>query len=358
VFSITILVMQLASTQYSSRVLRTFLEDRLTKLSMAVFVASFVFALVLLPEIRDGASGHEPFVPALSTFAAFLLALLSVGLFVQYIDHMAHSIRAIHVVRRVGEETRQSIERWCPHTVSLSGPGATPEPPPPHRVIPHAGRAGVVTAIDEGALLELASRAEVVIALVPEVGHFVPRGAPLFRLSGPGAVPLEALRDAVVFADERTLHQDPAFGLRQLVDVAERALSPGINDPTTAVQALDQLHDLLRLLATREFPPVERRDADGRVRVLIPRPDWPAHVRLALDEVRHFGQGSIQVARRLEALLRDLAAVAPAHRQPVIAEQQRLLEQDIARHFETRVERELASQPSMEGHGSANERPP
>lgn len=354
VFSITILVLQLASSQYSSRVMRTFLEDRATKLSMATFVGTFVFAMMLLPEVRDGVKGGDPFVPAVSLVTAFAFALLSLGVLIRYVHHMAHSIRAITVIRRVGEETRQSLDGWCAGPVCEPTP--TPELPrgPPARELAHELRGLVLTALDDARLFELAEQHDAVIALVPEVGAFVPQGGLLFRCWGARLPPDEQLREALVFGEERTVHQDPGFGFRQLVDVAERALSPGVNDPSTAVQAIDQLHDLLRLLATRELPPVARANADGRPRLVVPRHDWTAFVRLALDEVRHFGEGSIQVARRLQAVLDDLTAVAPPHRRAVLREQQQLLDQSVARGFPFRLERAVAAQPSTEGHGSTS----
>jgi uncharacterized membrane protein len=352
VFSITILVLQLASQQFSPRVLRTFLEDRYTRFSMGMFVGAFVYALALLPQVREERPDRPAFVPALSIFVAFVLVLVCVGVFVRYIHHMAQSIRAVHIIRRVADETRQSIEALYPEGVLEEGPPAPALPDgPPDQVFPHDRPAGVVTAVDAEALMRLACERDVLIALVPEVGDFLPRGVPLFRVWGQGRLTLEELRDEVVVALERTPHQDPAFGFRQLVDVAERALSPGINDPTTAVQALDQLHDLLRTLARRPLPSPVRADAQGRPRLVLPRPDWGSYVRLALDEVRGYGESSLPVARRIRELLEDLLAVAPPSRRAPLEHQRALLLEAIARGFHTRSERRLARTPSRKGQG-------
>jgi uncharacterized membrane protein len=351
VFSITILVLQLASSQFSPRVLRTFLEDLFTRISLAVFVSSFVYAMVLLPEVRAADKEHAEFVPALSIFVAFLLVLLSVGVFVRYIHHMAHSIRAVHVVQRVANETRRSMEELYPEALEgPSGPEPLPEAPPDQR-FPHDRPPGVITAVDEQALMRLACERDVVIAIEPLVGDFLPRGAPLFKVWGRAKLDLEELREHVVVATERTPHQDPAFGFRQLVDVAERALSPGINDPSTAVQALDQLHDLLRTLVRRPFPSPHRVDGNGRLRLILPRPDWEAYVRLGLDEIRQYGEGSLQVSRRLRAILQDLLSMAPGPRRAVLEEQLALLEEATRRGFSTRTEQRLAQRPSTQGHG-------
>ncbi|HYH97938.1 DUF2254 domain-containing protein [Hyalangium sp.] len=354
VFSVTILVLQLASSQFSSRVLRTFLEDRFTRFSMGVFIGSFVYAMVLLPEVRAGVGQEPEFVPALSIFVAFLLVLLSVGVFVHYIHHMAHSIRAVHVVFRVAEETRKTMETLYPEGALKEPVDPTPLPSgAPDQSFAHDRPPGVVAAVEEQVLMRLACTHGVVIALVPLVGDFLPRGAPLFQVWGKSALRREELREAVVVAKERTPHQDVAFGLRQLVDVAERALSPGINDPTTAVQALDQIHDLLRMLALRPFPAPTRVDATGQLRLILPRPDWEAFVRLSLDEIREYGEGSLQVMRRMRAVLTDLLTVAPASRRGVLEEQLSLLTAASERSFQSEVERRLAETSSSQGHGEA-----
>ncbi|OJH39977.1 hypothetical protein BON30_12930 [Cystobacter ferrugineus] len=349
VFSITILVLQIASSQFSPRVLRTFLEDRFTRFSMGMFVGSFTYAMVLLPEVREPTDQHPAFVPALSIFLAFVLVLLSVGVFVRYIHHMAHSIRAVHVIHRVADETRHSLARMYPEQAREPVAPVTVPRTPPDQEFPHDRPPGVVMAIEEAELLALACDRDVIIALVPMVGDFLPRGAPLFKVWGQGRLSLDELRDCVVVGEERTPYQDPAFGFRQLVDVAERALSPAINDPTTAVQALDQLHDLLRSLATRPFPAHLRVDTSGRLRLILPRPDWEGLVRLGLDEIREYGESSIQVARRLRAVLGDLLSVAPADRQAVLQEQLSLLEASARRGFHTEVERRSARLGSTQG---------
>jgi uncharacterized membrane protein len=355
VFSITILVLQLASSQFSPRVLRTFLEDRFTRFSMGLFVGSFTYAMALIPELRVD-NGKEPeFVPALSVFIAFALVVTCVGVFVHYIHHMAHSIRAVHIVYRVAEETRHSMERMFPEE---AGEPAAPVSLPrtaPDQEFPHDRPPGVVMTIEEEALLTLACERDVLIALVPHVGDFLPRGGPLFRVWGKGRVTLDELREHVVVGAERTPYQDPAFGFRQLVDVAERALSPGINDPTTAVQALDQIHDLLRTLNMRTIPAPSRMDDSGQLRLFLPRPDWDAYVRLGLDEIREYGEGSIQIARRIRAILEDLLSVVPAARQEVLQEQLALLEESARRGFHSENERSRARRASTQGQGQEEE---
>lgn len=351
VFSITILVLQLASSQFSPRVLRTFLQDRGTQIAMGAFVGTFVFSMALVSDIRSRTQEQELFVPALAVFVAFVLVLVSVGVFIHYIDHMAHSVRAITIIKRVAEETRHSIRNMYPEE-ALESPEEPVSAPaePPSVVVHNDGRAGVLSAVDEDALMQLARETRAIIGVVPRPGDFVPHGAPLVRFWGSVSQPQRAaVEEAVLIADERTPHQDPAFGFRQLVDVAERALSPSMNDPTTAVQALDELHDLLRMLVQRRFPSPQRVDEDGALRLVLPRPSWEDYVHLALDEIRQYGGGSIQVVRRLRALLEDCAAIASPARRACLEEQLRLLDDSARRQLPLRDDQELARKPSAQG---------
>lgn len=318
VFSITVLVLQLASGQFSPRVIRTFLQEPATKIAMAVFVGTFVYALVVLTKVR---AAPMEFVPALAVWFAFVLILASVGVFIHYIDRMANSVRAINVLTKIAAQTRRAIDRMYPDDVSEE-PEAVPALPArePDLVVRLTGTPGVVTAVDADTLLDLASRAGALVALVPRIGDFLPADAPLFRIWGARDLDQAALRDAVEIEDERTPHQDPAFGFRQLVDVAVRALSPGLNDPTTAVQALDQLHDLIRRLSRRRFPAEVRVDATGSARLVLPRPGFADYVTLAFEEIFEYGKGSVQVVRRLRGALQDCMALAPPERRAVLRE--------------------------------------
>lgn len=319
VFSITVLVLQLASGQFSPRVIRTFLQEPATKIAMAVFVGTFVYALVVLTKVR---AAPDEFVPALAVWFAFLLILASVGVFIRYIDRMANSVRAITVLTRISTETCHGIKRMYPDQVSEEPePGSARPSHEPDLVICHTGAPGVVTAVDADTLFHLASSAGALIALVPRTGDFIPADAPLFRVWGSGDVEQAALLRAVAIEEERTPHQDPAFGFRQLVDIAVRALSPGVNDPTTAVQVLDQLHDLVRRLSRRRFPAEARADESGSVRLLLPRPTFDDYVTLAFEEIFDYGKGSVQVIRRMRGALQDCMAVAPPARRRALREQ-------------------------------------
>lgn len=354
VFSVTILVLQLASNQFSPRALRTFLKDRPSQFALGIFVGTFVYALLGLRIVRGTSEGIERHVPSLSVWLAVVLSLLSVAAFIYYIHHVAQSIRAVVILSRIGDETRASLKQMYPEGVGEDTEEAHTHKPqgPPSLVIPNDGSSGVLVAVDQDRLLACTQEARITLALVPMVGDFVPHGGPLFEVWGDGAcLDAKQLRQAVQLAPERTLQQDTAFGFRQLVDIAERALSPGINDPTTAVQAIDQLHDLLRRMVRQRFPSPVRRDEAGALRLICPRPSWNSYLRLALDEVRHYGEGSIQVTRRLRFLLEDLLRVAPAFRRGELERQLTLLEASVERAFATPQEAEMASRASPQGHG-------
>ncbi|KRE40815.1 hypothetical protein ASG74_15150 [Knoellia sp. Soil729] len=311
VFSITVVVLQLTSSQFSPRVLRSFLEDRFNQVALGVFVATFVYGLVVLRSVR-GTAQVDPFVPQFAVALAFVLVLVSVLVFLSYINHIAQSIRAATILSNISDETRALIDDRFP---------ADSQPEPwlsagdgPSRVI-SAEDPGVVEWIDDTALARAAERAEVSIEMLRAVGEFVATGAPLARVHGRAQFDDGRLHATVRVGRERTMDQDVGFGLRQLVDIAERALSPGVNDPTTAVQALDHLHDIVRRLATRALPPRQRVTDEGRLLLSVPQPDFADYLALAFDEIAHWGRDSPRIERRIEIALRDLEVAArPEHR--------------------------------------------
>ncbi len=357
VFSVTMLVLQLASSQLSPRVMRTFLRDRVNQAVLGLFVATFLYSLLVLREVRSPADGPS-FVPAISITFAYGLLVASVGSFVYYIHHMAQAIRATTVLRSVGDETRAAIGRLYPAGIAAEPEASIPALPDraPDLVVGLERTHGIVTSVDEGRLVRLARDGRAIVQLIPMVGDFVPEGSPLLRVWLQDRTlhcdSLAArLAGTIQIGQERTMTQDAAFGFRQLVDIAERALSPGTNDPTTAVQALDELHDLLRRLAARRFPSPVRLDEDGSVLLVLPRPGWAEYMALALDEIRQSGSGSIQIARRLRYLLLDLGTVAPGFRQEPIDRQLRLLDAELVTDFPLLEDRRAASQPSPSGQG-------
>jgi uncharacterized membrane protein len=329
VFSITIVALQLASSQFSPRVLRTFLRDWYSQIALGVFAATFAYALTVLRSVQTKEPGVDAFVPRLSVSMAVLWVLISLAMFVVYVNHTARGLRVVSVIGKIGDETRHTIDRELPAA-------ATPAPrgvPVGDQVrdVPATGKAGVVCTVDIARLVAIAERHDVVIELVPKVGDFVPHDAPLFRVRGDATTTPEQLASTVELGLERTMVQDIRFGFRQLVDIAERALSPAVNDPTTAVQAIDQLHDLLRTLATRPWPTGHYGDAEGHLRVALPMPSWDELVHLAVDEIRMSGSSSLQVDVRLRTMLEDLLHVAPPPRRASVEGELELLAKDVGR---------------------------
>lgn len=325
VFSITVLVLQLASSQYSPRVIGTFLRERWTKLTLAVFVGTFVYSMIVLAQVRS-----EPeSVPSLSIWIAFSLLLLCVLVFIRYIDRMTHSIRAVTLIKRVASETRRvlgDIHENCSSDEAASShdyPSA-----PPQEVLANEVNPGVLAAIDVEMLTKLAAEARGTLELVPRVGAFIPKGAPLLRFWGAGELDQARASSALSIEDERTVEQDPAFGFRLLVDIAVRALSPGVNDPTTAVQAVDHLHDLVRYLTSCNFPTHSCKDDAGSLRVIVRRPSYADYVRLAFEEIASYATQSIHVKRRLRLTFDDLLNVASPERCSVLNDERGRLEID------------------------------
>jgi uncharacterized membrane protein len=213
----------------------------------------------------------------------------------------------------------------------------------------------VVTVIGYEHLVEEATKAGCVLELLPALGEFVPAGAPLFQVHGePVGLDERKVNEAVVLGLERTLDKDAAYGLRLLVDIAQRSLSDSpLQDPTTAVQAIDRLHDCLRQIVRRPLSDGLYRDATGEVRLMEPVMDWDAYVHLAFDEIRMAGTGSPQVSRRLTAALQDLAQIAPPDRVPVLERQLTLLSESVHEKVPRASDVELALQADRQGLGVA-----
>jgi uncharacterized membrane protein len=316
VLTITMVVVQLAMGQFSPRIVQTFLRDKPSQIAVGLFIATFVHAMLTLREVRFADGGS---VPGLSILVAYVLVVVSVVVLVLYIHHIGQSLRVSALIELVGSETRTLLDAEYP--ASMGNGEETNDD------VITAPRSGVVTMIDREALVSVATHADCTLHMVPPLGAFVPAGASLFRVEGdclrldPGRVV-----GSVRIGLERTLDQDVAYGMRMLVDMAERSLSDSpFLDPTSAVQAIDRLHDCLRQLATRVLPDGRCRDASGTVRLVLPVMDWDAYVHLAFDEIRIAGARSPQVTRRLVDALADLETVVPADRLPSIRRQRELL---------------------------------
>lgn len=259
VLTITMVVVQLAMGQFSPRIVQTFLQDKPSQIAVGLFVATFAHAVVALREVNV----DEGVVPGLAIVVAFVLVLASIVVLVLYVHHIGRSLRVASLLELVSGKTRKLLDQVYPDR------GEEPEDGSGGTVA--ATKSGVVNHIGHDALIDAARRARCALELVPALGEFVPAGAPLFRVHGePTDLDEDAVTEAVVLGLERTLDQDVAYGFRMLVDIAERSLadSPFL-DPTTAVQAIDRLHDCLRQMARRPLPDGHHRDEDGEVRLTL-----------------------------------------------------------------------------------------
>jgi uncharacterized membrane protein len=217
-------------------------------------------------------------------------------------------------------------------------------------------RDGAILGFDVQGLRDLAQQADCVIELVPQVGDYVAVGDPLFRIHG-GRTELSTavLHQSVAVGQERTPQQDPALAFRIMVDVASKALSPAMNDPTTAVLAIDQIHHLLRNVGGRCLDDERVRDASGRLRLVYRTPDWEDFVCLAVTEIRHYGGESIQIARRLRAMLENLIQCLPPERVPLLQQELHLLNRSAERFFAEPEDRALADVGDLQGVGGKQE---
>ncbi|MEO7269859.1 MAG: DUF2254 domain-containing protein [Knoellia sp.] len=324
VFSITIVVLQLTSSQFSPRVLRSFLEDRFNQIALGVFVATFVYGLVVLRGVR-GTAQVDPFVPQIGVTVSFALVLASVLVFLAYIHHIAQSIRVAAILASIADDTRALLDdRFPADAQPAPALPERPQPAGPTRTIT-ARSPGVVQWVDDSALADAAASHGVSLKMLRAVGEFVATGAPLARVHGEGSFDDDRVHAAVHVGRERSMNEDVGFGLRQLVDIAERALSPGVNDPTTAVQAIDHIHDIVRRLATRVLPARVRCADDGRVLLLVPQPLLDDYLVLAFDEIVRWGKDSPRIQRRVRVALQDIEMAArPEHRPAVTAALARL----------------------------------
>jgi uncharacterized membrane protein len=336
IFTVTIVALQLASSQFSPRVLTTFLRDRSTQVCLGIFVATFTYSLLVLADVRIAAN-ETALVPTFSMTVALALALTSIGAFIYYAHSISQHLRVARLVATVAKSGADEILSGhdAPDLV-LHGPWSPPGPP--DAVVSHERASGVLASLDMEDLVGEAQAVGCTLRLVPGIGDYVGTGYPLFEVyAGEGGRPElvdhDRVEHHVAFRPERTMRQDPGFALRQLVDISERALSPAINDPTTAVQSIDRIEELMRLIVARPLHDGVHVDVDDVVRLVHLAPTWEGYVRLAFTEIRHYGHQSFQIQRRLRAMAERLLTLAPADRMPPLQLQLRLLDLEIETLF-------------------------
>lgn len=348
VSSALLVAVQLASSQLTPRIIGIVFRDPITKGALVVFVFTFTFTLAVLVRITTTV---PPFTAALAAYGC----LASLGVFLYLIDHVGKALRPSGAVWSVGRLGRDVIEGVYPHEIADAREDtrhATDEFCRTPTDTVSSRRDGVVLAFDIPGLVALAQHADCTIELVPQVGDFVSVGDPLFRVLQSGAAKqTDALRQSVAVGQERTMEQDPAFAFRILVDIASKGLSPAINDPTTAVLAIDQIHHLLRNVGRRRLDDGRVCDSSGRLRLVYRTPDWEDFVQLAITEIRQFGAASIQVNRRLRAMLENLIQVLPESRSRLLRGELNLLRRSAERFFTEPEDRAMAEVSDSQGVG-------
>jgi uncharacterized membrane protein len=348
VFATTLVAIQLAASQYSPRTVRIFIRSRVTRLTLGLFLATFVFSLLILVSNRASVASAKQFAPVVSVTTLLALTLATVFGFVVYLHSVVRLMRVQYLLEAIAAETRRAIEENFPSASAYVDVEPPPPDPTPRRLC-YTGTAGVITATDLHGLTELCRQKECWLELTVGVGEYLAHGTPIALVHGGDLRDHDVTRFFLI-GGERTFVQDPAFGFRELVDIAIRALSPAVNDPTTGVQAIDRLSDLLGITGNRLDPTGLRVDSSGAVRVKRKLRNFDGLLVLSLTEVVRYGADAPQVVRRLRAVLDELEATLPAERQATIAGQRSLLEAAVSAALPAPF-MPVASTPDREGLG-------
>ena len=346
-FASLLVAIQIASAQLTPRIIATtLLRNDVVKYTVGLFVFTLFFALSAQNRI-------EKDVYQLVTFLVALFGVFSFAAFFFLIDYASRLLRPISILTNVGDRGLEVIERvyGVPSLGSDITKSESLKLGEPVRVIEHQGRSTVL-AVNLELLAAAAERSNGAIEFVPQVGDFVSLNDPLFKLyGGAGSIDEATLRSAVAFGTERSMEQDPTFAFRIVADIALKALSPAINDPTTAVLAIDQLHRMLRAVGKRHLRTEEISDESGTLRLIIRTPNWEDFVHLAFSEIRSCGSNNLQIVRRLRAMIQNLLQTLPLHRHAALNQQLSLLDREIAKNFTYPEELALAQVPDTQGLG-------
>ncbi len=340
VFSITIVALSLTSSQYTSRVLRNFMRDRINQAVLGVFVGVFAYCLVVLRTIRAGDEGA--FVPSLSVLVGLLLAFVGIAFLIGFIHHIAMSIQASSIIATAAEDTIEAIDHLFP--AGVDDPlEADADLPRPHRhATEHsvlAPESGYIQRVDDHLLLAWARNRSTVVEMDAGIGEFVVAGMPLMTVALVVDDHVQAeLETVYVISKHRLVDEDAAFGIRQIVDIALKALSPGINDSTTAVMCVDYLTAVLRRLVTRTIPSPLRTDGDGTLRIRARGPTFATLVAEIFDQIRQNAGANVAVIERMLFAIESVSSIAPPGRRAVLRRHASLVHEDASRALNGRQE--------------------
>ncbi len=329
-FGSLLVAIQVASAQMTPRIIATtLLRNDVVKYTVGIFIFTLMFALSAQNRMETDA--HQ-----LVMFITTLLGILSFAAFFYLIDYASRLLRPISILAHVGSDGLAVIESVYPDPAPGPNIGESESINlgVPDGVVQHRGTSAIVLAANLELLMAEAEESNGIIEFVPQVGDFVAVDEPLFNLyGGARSVDEDTLRASVAFGSERTIDQDPTFAFRIVVDLALKALSPAINDPTTAVLSIDQLHRMLRMVGKRYLRTDQILNRSGQLRVIFRTPNWEDFIHLAFSEIRACGSNNLQVVRRLRAMIENLIQTLPAHRHAALLGELDLLNREIARAF-------------------------
>ena len=326
-FSMVLMVLAMASSQYTSRILRNFIRSRVTQVVLGIFAGIFTYCLIVLRTIRSGDEGA--FVPNLAVSFGFVLALGGVGALIFFVHHIASSIQASSIIASIAAETIGAIDRLFPVNLG-QGPGDDDDEQQLHPPSEQKWRAvmasesGYIQSVNSAALVRFARDRKTIVWMDHGIGDFVVQNATLASLAleeSPDQATIDALQATFSISRHRTVDQDAAFGIRQIVDIALKALSPGINDTTTAVMCVDYLTAILARIATRQIPSSYRFE-EGELRVIAKGPSFESLLAESFDQIRNNAKGNVAIMSRMLGAMQTLAnlTVSPRRRR-VLGEQ-------------------------------------
>jgi uncharacterized membrane protein len=355
VVTVTTLVVQMATGTFSARYMRLWYRDRMLKILLALLVGTLSFSFSLMRRVEG------TFVPNIGVTVAGALLVLSLLVFLVFLDRYLHRLRPVAVAAIVYGYFRRNFEyevHRAGHPEVFVGVLAAGPEEPSLEVL--SRRAGAIQAVDAEFLLRWAREHDCLVVMRHGIGDFVPSGAKLIDVYGGrdfGRNGARQLGDGVALGQERTIEQDPAFAIRILVDVANLALSPAVNDPTTAVQVLDYLGESLRLVGTTDLS-VRAWEQGGRPQrgVMVPARSWQDYLTLTANEIREYGRGGIQVMRRLRAMLEELYEEVRPEFRPAITDELARLDATVERSFGGSVDFDRASVADTQGIGGPRTR--
>jgi uncharacterized membrane protein len=350
-FSSLIVAIQVASGQLTPRIIATaLLRDNAIRGSVAVFVYALLIAIAVKTRVDT--------IPRSLVSMTGVLGLLSVLVFMFLIDHAARLLRPVSIVWRIAQQGLEVLDEAYPNLLAV--PSVTTQKSEnlgiPERSVQHGESSAIIIAVNIDALIAEAKRVDAIIELVPRVGDFVAKNDLLFQLRGMGAARVgeRFLRNQVAFGRERTIEQDSTFAFRVIVDIAIKALSPAINDPTTAVIAIDQLQRLLRTVGTRDLRDEKIFDSERQLRLIFHTPNWQDFVDLTFTEIRMYGAGNLQVMRRLRAMIDTVSHGLSERRVSALQKELDLLDRATHQLYTFQEDIERSRVPDAQGLGGAS----